>query len=123
MSVTHPDTVRNGMADYVVDRLDAGAGAGQLVLQAADNSVVATLTFADPAFGSATGGVATANPITSATGVPGGTATKFKATDSEGVICFSGTVGTSGTDIVLTNNVIGGGETVAVDSLTYTAPL
>ena len=52
MAVTHPTDVRNGIADYVVDLIDAG-GAGTIVFQDGNSSDsdVATLTFSATAFG------------------------------------------------------------------------
>ena len=64
MAVTHPTTVRNGLADYVVDLIDAGAGAGTIEFQTSGDVEVATLTFSDPAFGAASSGTATADTIT-----------------------------------------------------------
>ena len=90
MAVTHPTAVRNGLADYVVDLIDAGAGAGTLEFQTSGNVEVATLTFSDPAFGAATGGTATASAITSDTRATGGTVAKFAVKDSNGNPVFYG---------------------------------
>lgn len=122
MAVTHPTTVRNGLADYVVDLIDAGAGAGTLEFQTSGNVEVATLTFSDPAFGAATGGTATASAITSDTSATGGTVAKFVVKDSNGNPVFYGAVGTSGSDINLSSLAVGAGDTVSISSLTYTAP-
>lgn len=122
MAVTHPTTVRNGLADYVVDLIDAGAGAGTLEFQTSGNVEVATLTFSDPAFGAATGGTATASAITSDTSATGGTVAKFVVKDSTGTQVFSGAVSTSGSDINLSSLSVGAGDTVSISSLTYTAP-
>lgn len=122
MAVTHPTTVRNGLADYVVDLIDAGAGAGTLEFQTSGNVEVATLTFSDPAFGAATGGTATASAITSDTSATGGTVAKFVVKDSNGNPVFYGAVGTSGSDINLSSLAVGVGDTVSISSLTYSAP-
>ena len=122
MAVTHPTTVRNGLADYVVDLIDAGAGAGTLEFQTSGNVEVATLTFSDPAFGAATGGTATASAITSDTSATGGTVAKFVVKDSNGNPVFYGAVGTSGSDINLSSLSVGVGDTVSISSLTYSAP-
>lgn len=132
MAVTHPVSVRNGLCNYVVDLIDAGAGAGTLkFLTTGTNPAneVATLTFSDPAFddaGSAGGnadGVATANAITSDTSATGGTTTTFIIEDSNGNDVLYGSVGTSGQDINLSSTTIGANDTVSISSLTYTAPL
>lgn len=122
MAVTHPTAVRNGLADYVVDLIDAGAGAGTLEFQTSGNVEVATLTFSDPAFGAATGGTATASAITSDTSATGGTVAKFAVKDSNGNPVFYGAVGTSGSDINLSSLAVGVGDTVSISSLTYSAP-
>lgn len=123
MAVTHATTVRTGIADYVVDLLDAGAGAGTLEFQTSGNVEVATLTFSDPAFGAAVSGVATASAITSDTSATGGTVAKFVTKDSNGNAVFSGAVSTSGSDINLSSLSVGAGDTVSISSLTYTAPV
>lgn len=120
--VTHPTTVRNTLANTVVDLLDAGAGAGTLVFQTSGDVEVATLTFSDPAFGNAASGTATANAITDDSSATGGTTDRFDAQDSDATDVFFGSVGTSGQDINLSSVVIGAGDTVSVTSLTYTAP-
>ena len=122
MAVTHPTAVRNGLADYVVDLIDAGAGAGTLEFQTSGNVEVATLTFSDPAFGAATGGTATASAITSDTSATGGTVAKFVVKDSNGNPVFHGAVSTSGSDINLSSLAVGVGDTVSISSLTYSAP-
>ena len=123
MAITHPTTVRNGMANYVVDLIDAGAGAGTLELQTSGDVEVATLTFSDPAFGDAASGVATANSITSDTSATGGTVAKFIIQDSDSTLVVSGTVtGTGGGgDIEMSSVSVGAGDTVSMSSLTYTA--
>lgn len=123
-AVTHPTTVRNSLADTVVDLIDAGAGAGTLVIATSASPAVevATLTFSDPAFGAASSGTATANAITDDTNATGGTAAQFIAEDSNNVDVFYGSVGTSGADINLSSVSIGAGDTVSISSLTYSAP-
>jgi hypothetical protein len=132
MAITHPTAVRNALCDLVVDRIDAGAGAGTLkFLTSGTNPAneVATLTFPDPAFDDAgsTGGnadgVATANAITSDTSATGGVTTTFIIEDSDGTDVMYGAVGTSGSDINLSSTTIGVNDTVSISSLTYTAPL
>lgn len=124
MAVTHPTAVRNAVADLVVDRIDAGAGAGTLEMQTSGDVEVATLTFSDPAFGAASSGVATASAITSDTNATGGTIAKARAKDSTGTEVFACSVTASGGggDIELSSVVVSAGQTVAVTSLTYTAP-
>ena len=121
MAITRSTAAKNASANAVVDLLDAGAGPGVLVLLTAGDVEVATLTFSDPAYGAASGGVCQENAITDDTNATGGTTTKFEARDSDANVVFEGTVGTSGADLNLTNNVIAAGETVSVTDFSYTA--
>lgn len=119
-------------ADAVVDRIDAGSGAGKLRIydgtQAATadtaigaQTLLAELTFGDPAFGNAANGVATANAITSDSSANAtGTATWFRVLDSDNNVIFDGSVGTSSADLILNTTSIVAGAAVSVSSLTYT---
>jgi len=130
MAVTLTTAARNAACDAIVDLLDAGAGAAYIELMLANGTTeVATLTMNDPAFGAAGAGVAgradmDASPTvedTSATGnAAAATIALFK--DSNGVEVFRCAVGTSGSDINLTNNVIASTEGVQLTSFTVTVP-
>lgn len=124
MAVTHPAAVRNSIADGVVDQLDLGSGTaeGRLVLNTSGDAEVATLNLANPAFGAAAAGVATANAIADDASATGGTTTKFRLQDRDAGIIVEGSVGTGGTDIILSSNIIAATDTVSISSLTYTAP-
>lgn len=124
MAVTHATAARNAAANAVVDLIDAGAAAGTLEFQTSGNVEVATLTFADPAFGNAANGVATANAISSDTNATGGTIAKAVAKDSDGNTIFTCSVTATGGggDITLSSVAVSAGQTVSVSSLTYTAP-
>lgn len=120
MAVTHETTYRNGIADYIVDLLDGGT----IVINTSGDVEVATLTFGTPAFGAASGGVATANAITSDTSATGGTAAKcvLKTSGAAAVVNGTVTATSGGGDIELSSVTIGAGDTVSISSLTYTAP-
>lgn len=121
----HTTAVRNSIADLVVDLLDVGVvgnANGQLIFRTAGDVEVATLNFANPAFGAAAVGVATANAITSDTNATGGTTTKATLEDRANTEILEATVGTSGTDIILSSTAIGATDTVSMSSLTYAAP-
>lgn len=85
-------------------------------------TLLAELTFANPAFGAAVAGVATANAIGSdASANASGTATWFRTFKTDGTTpVWDGTVGVSGCDLNLAADVIGIGVVVAVTDLTLT---
>lgn len=125
----------NAAADAVVDLLDAGDSAAQLRIYdgtvptnvntaLSSNTLLAQLTMSDPAFGSATAGVATASAITSDTSADAtGTASFFRlgsVNSGTFTAVIQGNVGTSSADLILSSVSITSGGTVAVSSLTYT---
>lgn len=69
----------------------------------------------------ASGGVLTANSITSANAVASGTASWFRLKTSGGTAHVDGTVGTSGTDAIIDNTTIVSGQPVNCTSLTVTS--
>lgn len=123
MAVTHGSTVRTSVCNFIVDKLDTTGGAASLIFQTSTGGEVATLTMSATAFGAATtAAVATANAITSDTNATGGTVAQFvlrAAVGSADIIL--GSVDSSGADINISSTSIGGGDTVQVTSLTYTA--
>ena len=121
MAVTHPTAVRTGVADFVVDQLDEGTPPGTLVFQTSGDVEVATLTFANPAFGAASSGIATAGSITADASATGGTIAKARMKNAAGtdkIICSVTATGGGG-DIELSSVVITAGQTVSMTSLTY----
>lgn len=123
---THPTAVRNGIADFVVDLLDVGTTntGARLVLDTSGDVEVATIPLADTtSFGAAAAGVATAlSPPFEDPSATGGTTTKCRVTDRDNADVILGTVGTSGTDVILSSNVITATDVVRITSMTYTAP-
>lgn len=117
-------TVRNAMCDAFVDALDAGAGAGLLrVFTAAFATLLAQLTFSDPAFGAASSGAATASAITSDSSADAtGTAAVLRLLDSTPTTVAEGTVGTSGADYNLNTTSITTGDQVSCTSAVITMP-
>jgi len=124
MAVTHPAAVRTGMADFVVDQLDLNTPPGKVVMLTAASAVVATLTLANPAFGAAAAGVATANTIAADTNAVGGTIAKaeLRQGNATPIILCSVTATGGGGDIQLNSVVISAGQQVSLTSLTYAAP-
>lgn len=120
MSITLSTAARNASAAAVGALLNGGT----IVFKDAGSAEVATVTFANPAFGSPSDGTITANPITPDNDVTGGTVAAFDAKDSLGNVVFSGTVSTAGGggDFILTDLVYGAGGKLEVSSFTYTQP-
>jgi hypothetical protein len=127
---------QNAAADAIVDLIDAGAAAGTIKIydgtMPADAStavstqtLLATLTFSDPAFGDASSGVATASSITSDTSADAtGTASWARIADSDGTTVADVDVGESGDGATVTLNttaITAGGE-VALTAFTFTMP-
>lgn len=125
---------RNVACDAIVDAIDAGAGAGTIAIRtstqptnvgdADSGTLLGTLTFSDPAFGSAATGVATASAITSDTSADtSGTAGHFRIKDSTPTIHSDGTCGQGSGDLSFDNSVIVAGGVIAISSMTITVPI
>jgi len=134
MAVKLTNAAASAAADAVVDLLDLGPAAAVLEIRtgsqpatadtADSGTLLATLTFTDPAFGSAANGVATAAPITQDSSADAtGTAGYFVLKTSTGTKVLTGTVGTSGADLNLVTTSIVVAQPVQVSSFTYTQPL
>jgi hypothetical protein len=121
MSATLPTASRNAACDAVVDLCDAGAGAAKLKILTSGAALLVTITLADPAFGSASVGVATAASLPkSGTASGTGTADNAIVTDSNDVTIWSGTLAALG--ITLDNTSIATNQTVTITAFTYTQP-
>lgn len=134
MTLSLANTARTAMCDALVDLLDAGTGAGTIEIRSgtrpanpdttATGDVLAVITLEDPAFGSASNGVATLNDPAPVTAVADGTATWFRAYDGDGSAVFDGDVGVtgSGADLELATTSITTGLTVDITGGTVTVP-
>lgn len=131
MAMRLSTAARNASCDAIVDLLDAGAGAATIGIRtgsqptnvgdADTGTLLGTLTMSDPAFGSASTGVATASSITSDTNADNsGTAGHARFKDSTPAIVFDCTCGMGSGDINFDNNVIVAGGTIAITSMTVT---
>lgn len=127
MALTHVTTIRNALADLVVDAIDAGTADAAGDLQFATSAfaiILATLAFANPAFGAAASGVATASAIaTDGAAAGGGSAVIFRIRDRDNVEVLRGSVTATGGggDIQLSSILIALNDTVAVTAMTYAA--
>jgi len=126
MSLTHVTAVRNTLANAAVDAVVVGStdANGDLVIMTSGDVEVSTHAHANPAYGAAASGVATAGAIGDDASATGGTAALYKQQDRDNAEVMRGTVTATagGGDIELTSVVIGATDTVQISSLTYTAP-
>lgn len=134
MSLTLSNASRSAMCDALVDLADGGAGAGKVRIYdgsrpagpgtaVSGQTLLAELTFSDPAFGAASNGVATASSITGDSSADAtGTASWFRVLDSNNVAIWDGSVGTSGADLNLSSTSIVSGGAVNITSWTVTVP-
>ena len=128
MALTHVSALRNSLADLVVDATDVGStdatGDLQIATSTAFSTILATLLFANPAFGPAAGGIATANIITADPNAANtGVAVAFRIRDRNNAEVVRGTVTATGGggDIQLSSTSITATDTVSITSLTYTS--
>lgn len=119
---------KNTMADALATSLNSGylriySGTEPATADTAlsGNTLLAELRFNATAAPSAVAGLLTFNAITQdSSNDASGTATFFRAFRSNGTtVEFQGTVGTSGTALVMASTTITAGGTTAVSSLTY----
>lgn len=134
MAVTISDAAANALVDAVVDRLDLDTPPGVIEIRttprpadpdaAATGTLLATLTFSNPAFGAASSRVATANSITDDSSADDtGTALYARMeTGTAGTAVIDCSVGTSGEDINFNSVSFTAGDAVSITSLTVTYP-
>jgi hypothetical protein len=126
MAVTHPTAFRDTVADLVDSTLGTTA---KLVFRlsgtaGSPGTAVATLSMANPAFGSSSSGTITAGTITSDTNATGNASPVATATlqSGAGTVVVHCAVAASASDINMTGGLtVGAGDTVSCSSLTYTA--
>lgn len=132
--LTLTTALRSAIADLIVDSLDAGSGAGTIAIRSgtrpadpattATGTLLATVTLADPAFGSASSGTATVSDPAGVAAVATGTASWFRAFDSTGAACFDGSVTATGGggDLTVVTTSIVAAATVDITGGTITMP-
>lgn len=122
MAANYRTSLKTTRMTAVRDDIDSGAGAGYIeICSSAYASVLATITLADPC-GSVTGDTLTFTMPKSDTSADAtGTAAIARIKESTGTVIVQGlTVGTSGTDIILSSLAITAGDTVTLSSATIT---
>lgn len=119
---TSLDGITTSLGTSAIFRIYAGTQpADTSAATTAANTVVASLAFPSTnAFGAASGGVLTANPITSDATAAGGTAVWFAICKSTGLRVIDGSVGTSGSDLNLTSTTIATNSAVSISAFTVT---
>lgn len=119
MAITLNTTLRNARATAIVT--EAGATAKLSVYTAAYGTLLYTSTCA-ATLGTVSGGVLTFNAVGNATAVAAGTAAiaRLFKTDGTTMVIEGLTVGTSGTNIVITNTSIASGDVITTSSATIT---
>jgi hypothetical protein len=128
MAVTHSTASKDLATNAVVDQLDPASSKLKFRISpstvASPGTAAATLTFATPAFGASSSGIATAGAIASDTNATGNaSAVAFASLEtSGGTIAIHCAVAASASDINMTGGLtIGAGDTVSCSSLTYAA--
>ena len=115
--------LRNALADEVDNQINTGAGTATLQFETSADAEVATIDLQNPAFGAAsTGTITLAGVPLSDTSATGGTTAQASIYDRDSTKQLEMTVGTSGTEIIITSTVIAATEQVDLTSLTITVP-
>ena len=122
MAVTYSNTVKDNRMTQVLNAIDGGAGAGYIeICSAAYAAVLATITLADPCGSVASQALTLTMPKSDTDADATGAAAIARIKDSVGNIIVSGlTVGTSGTDVILSSTAITAGDTVTINSVVFT---
>jgi len=132
--LTLTDAIRNTRVQAITQAFDAGAGAGTIQIRSgtrpatptttATGTLLATVTLVDPAFGSATAGVATIADPAGVTAAATGTASWFRGFDSTGAAVCDGSVTATGGggDLTLASTSVVSGTTVDITGGTFTDP-
>lgn len=132
MAVQWSDTLRNAILDAWETaigtsaklRIYSGTPPADETTALAGNTMLVEFSLAsDWASAAATGSKALSSLPLSQTAAAGGTASFYRFYDNAGTTSYEqGTVGTSGTDMIIDNTSIASGQTVRVTAFTKTAP-
>lgn len=115
--------LRNVLADAIDAEVNTGAGIATFVFETVGDVEVATIDLQNPAFGAAAAGVITlAGVPLSDLSATGGTTVQASVFSRTPTKQFELTVGTSGTEIIISSTVIGATDQVDLTALTITVP-
>ncbi|MHC4236843.1 MAG: hypothetical protein ACYSSM_01040 [Planctomycetota bacterium] len=125
MALVLETAMRDALANEIDNQINSGT-APELVFETVGDVEVATIILnATNAFGAASSGVITmtGQPL-SDTNATGGTTVQFSIYINAGQTGkqLEGTVGTSGTDIIISSTVVGATDTVELTTFTITVP-
>jgi hypothetical protein len=115
-------TQNNGTRNELATAFGALFNAGTLEIRTSGDSVLATITLPNPAFGSPTDGVIAKSGSWSATATGSGAAAKGVFISSDTNKTATVTVGESEADMIIDDAAIVSGGTVTVSTFTYTVP-
>lgn len=134
MTLRVSNAARSAAADAIRLLVDGGADEGELRIYSGSQpagpdtaitsqTLLATFTLDDPAFGAASNGVTTlAGTPLAATGAANGTATWFRILNSSGTAIVDGAVGTSGAELNLNTTTVSSGVALELTSGSITMP-
>ena len=115
--------LQNILADAIDTSFNVN-GPGDLLFETSGDAEVATMaSVQNPAFGASAAGVITLLGVTlSDTSATGGTTVQFSGYDGNALKQWELTVGTSATEIIISNTEIAATDQVDLSSLTLTVP-
>lgn len=115
--------LRSVLADAIDAEINTGAGTATLLFETSADAEVATINLANPAFGAAASGVITlAGVPLSDVSATGGTVAQASIYDRDGSKQFELTVGTGGTEIIISSTAVAATDQVDLTALTITVP-
>lgn len=114
--------VRNALGDQI-DTLVNVSGPGELQFETSGDVEVATIVFQNPAFGVAAAGIITLLGVTlSDSSATGGETAQASGFDGAALKQWEVTVGTGGTEIIISSTTIGATDQVDLTAFTITVP-
>lgn len=115
--------LQNVLADAIDNEINTGVGTAELRFETSGDVEVATISLQNPAFGPAAAGVITLQGVPlSDLSATGGTTAQASIYDRDATKQLEMTVGTSGTEIIISSTVIGATDQVDLTALTITVP-
>ncbi len=115
--------LQNILANAITTEIDTGAGTAELIFETVADAEVALISLQNPSFGAAVVGVITLLGVRlSEADAAGGETVQASIFDRDGTKQLEMTVGTSGTDIIISSTTIAALDVVDLNSLTITVP-